>query len=294
MNILLTGATGFLGSHLLTALLRKGFRVTILKRSFSNINKIRSLMNDLNYYDIDRVSLFDIFKANSFNAVIHTATNYGHDGSELWSSNIDFPMQLVNICLENHVPVFINTDTYFAKSQRAELQYLNEYTRSKIMLGKELRRVANTSPLQIINMRLEHIFGEGDSNFKFTNNLINQLLQGNSIELTLGEQKRDFIYIEDAVQAYLTVLKFRSFLPAIPYLDVEVGRGESMTIWEFVETAAKVTQSTSELQFGKLPYRQGEIMDSVASLQLLSRINWEPRWTVQQGIERMVKHYKTN
>ena len=80
MNILLTGATGFLGSHVLEMLLScEGVKVTAVKRSFSNLDKIGHLAGHpaLKLYDLDRTTLPEIFSAEKIDTSIHVATEYG-------------------------------------------------------------------------------------------------------------------------------------------------------------------------------------------------------------------------
>ena len=70
-TVLLTGATGFLGSHLLSVLLEEGHKVVVLKRSTSSILRIRHLIEDVVVYDIDKHKLDDIFPNECIEVVIH-------------------------------------------------------------------------------------------------------------------------------------------------------------------------------------------------------------------------------
>ena len=74
-KILLTGATGFLGSHLLSALLANGHNVVVIKRSTSNLERISKYVSTIKMYDIDTVDLEKIFKIELVD-VVHAATNY--------------------------------------------------------------------------------------------------------------------------------------------------------------------------------------------------------------------------
>ena len=73
MRVLLTGATGFLGSHLLKALVSKGYEVVVLKRSTSDIWRLKGFENTFKSYDIDRVPLQTAFEEQPIDTVIHTA-----------------------------------------------------------------------------------------------------------------------------------------------------------------------------------------------------------------------------
>ena len=78
-TILLTGATGFLGSHLIKKILEFDYKVIVLKRSYSNIDRIKTLLKVYNVksYNVDLCDIEDIFKENHIDIIIHCATEYG-------------------------------------------------------------------------------------------------------------------------------------------------------------------------------------------------------------------------
>ena len=83
MKLLLTGATGFLGSNLIPAFLKAGHEVVILKRSFSDTWRIKDDLDKVRSYDIDLVPLERPFEeCGRFDCVVHTATNYGRQGEK--------------------------------------------------------------------------------------------------------------------------------------------------------------------------------------------------------------------
>ena len=78
-TILLTGATGFLGSYLLEAFLQKGYKVVVLKRSTSNIWRIQDLITQIICYDVDIQPLENAFTDQHIDYVVHTACHYGRN-----------------------------------------------------------------------------------------------------------------------------------------------------------------------------------------------------------------------
>jgi nucleoside-diphosphate-sugar epimerase len=105
--------------------------------------------------------------------------------------------------------------------------------------------------------------------------------------LTLGEQKRDFIYIDDVVSAYLMIMK-KAIDFDNTFIEFDVGSGQSISIRSFVETVHRLTSSQTHLSFGAMPYRQGEVMHSEADISGLSALGWKCQYDVATGIKKVI------
>ena len=75
-TVLVTGGTGFIGSHVIEHLLTNGYRVILLKRSFSKTWRIEEFKDKITCYNIDEIELDKIFRKESITAIIHLATYY--------------------------------------------------------------------------------------------------------------------------------------------------------------------------------------------------------------------------
>lgn len=290
-RILLTGANGFLGSRILKQLINEGYNPVILLRKNANIWRIENLIPEATifYLEDDRTNLSEVFHLYQISSIIHTATNYGRDNflSDILNTNVIFPIQLIELGIRNGLELFINTDTYFGKPSFNQT-YLNNYTNSKRILEDLLKSMP--SKIAIRNIRLEHIYGEEDSDSKFVSSIFNQLKSNvKEILLTEGNQKRDFLYVDDAADAYVVILK--NYDKTVPYKEYEVGTGKSISIRSFVELMANHTGSNSILNFGGLPHRHGDIEDSFANVSEIFKLGWAPRYAANEGInEMMLKH----
>lgn len=288
-NILLTGATGFIGSKLLEALIVDGYNVIILLRATSNTKRIHHLAGKYVAYVIKEGSDIDenIFIDNKVDTILHTATEYGREGrllSSVLTGNVIMPVRLIEIGLKNGLKRFINTDTFFCKPTVTPT-YLKDYIASKKILREFL--LDFSASIQVDNMRLEHVFGEHDSADKFVTTIINDCLNNKKkILLTEANQKRDFIYSSDVVNAFITVLKEAK--EKIGFVEYEVGTGHSISVKEFVQKIAAISKSDSELIFGAISTRKDEIPDSRACTKNLNALGWYPKFETDTAISMLV------
>lgn len=293
-TILITGATGFLGSHLLKGLIKNGYKVIILKRSTSNTWRISEIVNDVYSYDIDLESLNHVFINHNIDVIIHTATKYGRGNeklSEILEANIELGIQLLEKAEDFSINTFINTDTFYNTGDCSYNQ-LNEYVLSKKQFVEWCKLYSRKSGIKVINLKLQHIYGPLDNKDKFVNWLINELHSNRKeIKLTKGEQERDFIYIYDVIQAYLSVLQNRKQLKK-KYTNIDVGSGKVILLKDFIEIVYHAVNqykpTTSKLSFGALPYREGEIMQISEDIKQLVKFGWEPKVELKDGIEIVI------
>jgi nucleoside-diphosphate-sugar epimerase len=293
-TVLLTGATGFLGSHLLERLTGEGYRVLVIKRSFSNTWRINHLLSRAKFYDIDGVSLKYVFEENNIDIVIHTATKYGKKGeycAEIIESNLLFPVTLLELSVSHNTKIFINTDSFF-NTDNLKYEYLNWYSLSKHQFIEWLKLFSDK--IQIVNLKLEHLYGPGDSDDKFVIWLIKKCIENEpEIKLTEGQQKRDFIYVSDAVDAFILILKKRKLLPN--YSTFEVGTGDNISIKDFALLVKNITSDISGkevntfLNFGAIPYRKGELMESRADNTSLRQLGWNCSVGLKEGLKKTIK-----
>jgi CDP-paratose synthetase len=288
-TILLTGATGYLGSHLANALVAQGHKLIILKRKNSSLLRISSIIPMITLYNIENLDYSIPFTAHGkIDAVIHTATCYGRHGempSEVFEANTGFPLRLMDAIKAAGVGIFINSDTILDK-------YVNLYSLSKNQLLEWGKFFCTHNKMFFVNMRLEHFYGPEDADSKFTTHVINSCLRNvPELKLTFGEQKRDFIYIDDVVSAYLIILeKIKGFSDF--FNEFDVGSGAAVSIREFVEKVHQITKSQTHLAFGSIPYRTGEMMTSNANVEPLVELGWFCKTNLDKGLKLVMEGYK--
>lgn len=293
-TVLLTGATGFLGSHLVKGLLRQDYQVIILKRSFSNTWRIDDVLSQLICFDIDLCEIDQPFKKiEKIDAVIHAATCYGRHNesiSDVFEANTVFPLKLLETAAAFNVNTFINTDTFYNKGI-IPYRELPNYSLSKYQFTQWGKLFASLDKINFFDVRLEQIFGPNDDDLKFVTSIIKSFLSNlENLNLTVGEQQRDFIYIDDVVSAYLFLLDKLNQISQ-KYAEYELGCGQSISLREFVETAHRLSNSQTQLNFGVLPYRDNEIMYSQANIEPLNQLGWFPQWNLNDALIEIIKSF---
>lgn len=287
MTVLLSGSTGFLGSHLLKFLIEKGYTVVALKRSTSDTFRIKDYLDKIHCYDIDKIDLSEIFQNYMIDVVINTVTNYGRKDtkpSSIVETNLLFGLKLLEESLHVKVKAFINTDTLLDKN-------ITMYALSKNQLV-DWMKFLSSSDTKMINVKIEHMYGVKDDENKFIYWFIHQLKQNvEKIDLTSGAQKRDFIYISDIVNAYEIILKNMNCFSS--FEEFELGTGESIEVRQFVNQIVREFKRkkdiSTKLNFGAIPYREHENMMMQANISKLIQLGWQPKVVIEDGIKRILQ-----
>ncbi len=284
-TILMTGATGFLGSHVARLFLQHGCSITALCRTSSRTSRLsHQEALAIQWIPIEGNWLHKAFQ-KQYDAVIHLATNYGYKGTtlnEILEVNLLLPLQILDAAAKAAVPLFISTDTMLTK-------FLNDYALTKSHLTDWGRRFAERNQITFCNLRIEHIYGAGDNPERFTDMVIRSCLNNAPhLDLTLGEQYRDFVHVSDVAEAYRIIFERLERTP-MQFHEFEVGTGIATRVRDFVEQVHRLTHSRTELRFGTVPYRPREIMYACANIEPLRALGWEPRIPLAEGLKRILQ-----
>lgn len=279
MRILLTGATGYLGSNIAHALEDDGHEVTCIVRKEScteGLKSYRLIMNNLDEIDEE-------LSCRKYDWVINTACVYRQNASlygDMINANLVFPSQLLNLAVKNHISNFMTMGTSLPDT-------FNMYSFTKSGLSKIGKYISDhEGMINFADMKLEMFYGsyhKGGNNIvydRFIHNIAHKLLLGESIQLTNGTQKRDIIHVFDAVNIILRVLRmnlkgFRKF---------PVGTGENHSIREIAEFLHSYMNSSSHIEFGAVPQREGE-PDTLADVKWYDEIGYKLKYSFFEGLK---------
>lgn len=282
-TILLTGATGYLGGYLSKSFLDNGYNLIALclneKEHFKHENE------NVKVYYLDKTSLADIFKENKINMIVHTAVRYGRNKeniSEMLEANVLFPLKILTLAEDSGIELFINTDSILTPK-------LNFYAMTKHNVVDWLSMFADK--FKVANMRLDHFYGPNDNPVKFIAWVIGEMKNNVSkIDLTDGSQTRDFIYIDDVVNAYNYIIQNLDKLSLGLINTFEVGTNIKTSIKTMVSLIYEgIKPKDTVLNFGAIPYRKNEMLDYEVNTTALRLLGWKPEYTVEKGINKIIQ-----
>ena len=209
MRVLLTGATGFLGSHLCRMLVERGHEVLAYRRPSSDLSRTGTAAERVRWLDIADLEA-PFRQGKTLEALVHCAALYGRRGEsvpDLIEANTLLPARLHRLACDSGVPLLVHTGTVLNPQ-------LNPYALSKHHAEQWLRMAGGST--RVVNLKVQHFYGPNDDPTKFITGLITRCLANEAeILLTEGRQWRDFIHVDDVVGAMLLVLEESGVRPGI-------------------------------------------------------------------------------
>lgn len=276
-KVLITGITGFLGSHVAESLISNNIQVIGLKRKDSNIWRCEEFKDKIQWVDIDEKGFFvDELKKYSFDTVIHGAwigveSNTRNDWNEQ-SKNISFLVSLLEVIKIVDVKKFIflgsqaeygNIDGKISEDYKPNA--LNAYGGIKLACLEIVKAFCETNDINWIWLRLFSLFGEKENQNWLIPSLIASMLTDEQMDFTPGEQKYAYLYVKD----------YTSIMNKIVTMSIESGvynvsSNQTRTIKSLVEDIRDYINPKFILNFGALNYRDNQSMHIEGNIMKLS------------------------
>lgn len=297
--ILLTGGTGFVGSHLLEKLLNLNKKVILLKRSYSNTWRINEFLSNENLIlkDTDKENICDIFSQFDIEGIFHLATFFQrvHETEavlEMIKSNITFPTELLENSINNNVKFFINTGTCHEYntdnppiSENSQIEPFNLYASTKIAFEDLLNFYSQKYDLNCTTLKLFTPYGSKDNENKITPYLIINSIKKEDILIKSPNKKLDFVYVEDVVDSYIATMNNISKLNE--YNSFNIGTGIGTTLIEVLEIIEDNLGKNENVSYGNLEDDQVWCSNE----KIKSILGWEPKTKLDEGIKLTIDYY---
>lgn len=293
--VVITGGGGFIGSNLTRKLLALGYQTHILVHNKSNLWRLNDVKNEilLHSVDIRDKKIVDLMKKISPFAVFHLATysSYRNQMDVREMADVAFNGTLNLLMATKDIPykIFVNTGSsseYGFKDKPMKendlLEPISFYAATKAGQTHLCNVFSSQYGKSITTIRPFSVYGPYEQKDRFIPTIIRSLISGKPIKLTAGEQRRDFIYIDDLIEVYTKTLEYTEDLVG---KILNAGTGIEYTNDQVVDALFKVTGKTVLIEKGKFPKRIWDTPHWVADITQAKRlINWEPKFSIEKGL----------
>lgn len=296
-RILITGATGYIGTHVMNLLVHKNYKIHAISRS----DREDQFENEVKWYKVDLLMEDDIesiFEKIRPKYLIHLAwkigsgLNHESDENNLWLrkskeliSNFykyggsrvlvsgtcaEYDWNYENL-IENETP----------------LTPLSGYGKAKLELFNFIESFSSTNDLSYAWARIFFSFGPHQNGNSLVPTVIDKLLKNEVVNTTKGDQVFDYLYIEDVAFALVSLLKsdYRG--------AVNISSGNGIKLKQLISKIAKYITNQDLIRFGVIPYAKGTPMKLIGNNMILkNEIKWSPKFMIDEGLKKTINHYK--
>ena len=305
-RILITGAAGFIGANLTRRLLRDGHRIHALVRKDSDLWRLTDVLSDVSIHEAelcDQVKLGSVVKDIRPEWIFHLAAH----GNYSWQDNVDRMVQtnvigtvnLAQACLKNDFESFVNTGSsseYGIKDHPSrEDEHLDPnscYAVTKAAATLFCRQLATSHRVNISTLRIYSAYGPYEDPLRFVPALIMAGLEGKLPPLVNPNISRDFIYIDDVLEACLSAASVKSAEPGVIY---NVSTGSCTSIEKAVETARELLNIQAKPQWESMANRHWDTNVWVGdNTKIKSVLGWKPGYAFREGLKKTIEWFLAN
>ena len=305
-KILVTGATGFVGANLVRHFLKKGASISILKRQESNLWRIRNIANQISVYNADLLDYARVNKAVKRirpDVILHAATYGGYliqdSLSGILKTNFDGTVNLLDAYLKSGFGLFVNTGSsseYGIKvSPMREsdlLKPVTPYGVSKAAASIYCQYAAKKHSLPIVTLRLFSPYGYFDDGTRAVSQIILSCLSDKAVNIYSPDSVRDFIFIDDVVDAYEKALVKMSNMRGDTF---NIGSGNQCSIKKLAVKITREIDNNAIVKYQKKPSVRIEPKSWVADISKSSAgLKWRPRINIDEGLKKTIGWFREN
>ena len=300
--VLVTGATGFIGSHLAKCLVKEGAEVHALVRSSSSFWRLREIQEELSLHVVDlsdQISVNNACQEINPEIVYHLAAYGVHyqqqDIKQALDTNVVGTVNLIRGLRETACQKFVHTSTFAEYGHKDHpiretdsLEPSGIYASAKAAASLIAPAIAEQCGISLLVMRLFTVYGPFEREDKFVPYIILSLLNGKVPELTTCRQVRDYIYVEDVVEAYLEAADISIDEP----LTLNIGSGIPITLRDLAQNISKFFNNAKVL-FDAIPHRKKDIWQAYADITKAREVlGWQAKTPLEEGLLNTIKWFK--
>ncbi|HMK35632.1 MAG TPA: SDR family NAD(P)-dependent oxidoreductase [Desulfomonilaceae bacterium] len=312
-HILVTGAGGFIGSHLCEELVQQGARVRAMIRynSLGSHGLLEHLPKDV-YESLDivpgdvRDSHATAKAVSGCRLVFHLAALIGipysyHAPKSYVDTNVCGTLNVLQACLEAGVERVVHTSTsevygtarYTPIDENHPLQGQSPYSASKIAADKIAESFHLSFNLPVVTIRPFNCFGPRQSARAFIPAMISQLLNEAQVRCGLLTPVRDYTFVKDTVSGFILC----GTMPGIEGMTINVGSGQKISmrnlLYRIMDRTNEQKETVSDLE--RVRPEKSEVMALVCdNSKAKTFLGWTPKYSLDEGLDQVIDYFRNN
>ena len=296
---MVVGGTGFIGRHIVINAAKYNFKTTVLslnkpssKNTIEGVNYIQINLSQTRLSHKKKIGGPYDYVINLLGYIDHSKFNEG--GKGVIENHYVGLLNLIEILDLSRLKNFIqigSSDEYGNNKapQNEEMRELpiSSYSLSKLNSSQFLQMLNRTENFPVVIFRLFLTYGPGQDDQRLVPQVIKGLLSNDKFQTSMGDQLRDFCYVDDIVKGVLEALKN----PKADGEIINLASGNPVPV-NYIVKLIKNKLGRGRPEFGKISYREGENMELYADITKAKKIlKWIPTTSLEEGIDKTIKHY---
>lgn len=296
MRVVITGAGGFIGANLTRRMISLGHNVHILLHPESNPWRLNEILDQVHVHSVDLKNQAKVSEVISiskpdwiFHLAVHGAYSWQNQDGDILCTNVLGTMNLLQAAIKQGFDAFINTGSSseygfkdHAPKENEWLEPNSTYSASKIAASLFCEHQAKSTNTRIATMRLYSVYGPWEEPKRLMPSLLIHGIQGLYPPLTNPDTARDYIYIDDVVDAYLIAAE--KIKPGVGEI-FNVGSGIQTSIAELVSITDQIFPTRGVPRWGSMPNRNWDTNTWVSNPnKLIMDLNWNPKTNLSRGL----------
>lgn len=301
-NVVVTGATGILGLALIDRLLAEHLNLYVICHPGSARNENIPRIKNIHLIDCDITELSKLPKAigKPCDAFFHfawlgTGNPLGRMNMRLQLRNVQYALDAVDVAKELQCKVFIGAGSQAEYGRIDGIIHpdsptnpVSGYGMAKLCAGQMTRQMCREYGIRHIWPRIVSVYGLHERGHSLISTVIDKLLAGEKPSLTKGEQIWDYLYAEDAADAF-----YRMAVSGKDGAVYVLGSGQTRPLRHFMESIRDAINPSLPLGIGEVPYYPDQAMHLEADiLNLTQDTGWRPKTSFEEGIRRVIEDKK--
>jgi nucleoside-diphosphate-sugar epimerase len=303
--VLVTGATGFIGANVVRKAIESKADVHILTRNESNKWRIFDCLQYANNYIVD---LLDYKQLESTilgvqpDFIFHNAAYIGTPNEEnpvrYIQNNFFGTVNLINACKKVDFKLFVNLGSMSEYGNKTKpireddfLEPVNVYGISKSATTQYCQAISRNESLPIVTLRLFTPYGKYEDSARLIPSAIIACLRGDAPKISSRSFVRDFIYVEDVLDAYVKLIDANNIYGEI----FNIGFGKQYSIGEVVDKIIELTGKSTQVDVGLAQKWPNEAKYCEADISKAKNLlGWEPKYDLEKGLKESIKWFEQN